>query len=98
MSFHHQVTFKCDTCDQNFTIDEDSMELPPGWLGLQIVVADIEGCIPEHEQENYSHFCCQGCLMKYTSSPEIRRRLCMADSNSLDEDEDDELDDEELTT
>ena len=97
MSFHHQVTFKCDVCDQNYTIDEDAMEIPPGWLGLQIVIADTDGCIPQHEQEIYCHFCTQECLIEYTSGDEIRRRLCTADKDS-EEDSEEPDDEDQLST
>lgn len=87
MSFTHQVTFRCDACDTNYMIDEDSMELPPSWLGLQVVVADSDGCVPDHEREVYCHFCSQDCLVEYTSSHEMRQRLALADSQES-EDED----------
>lgn len=61
-------------------INEESMELPPGWLGLQVVIADIEGCVPEHEREVYCHFCSQDCLVEYTASVEMRQRLALADA------------------
>jgi len=85
MSFSHEVTFKCDACDTNFMIDEDLMELPPGWLGMQVVVADTDGCVPEHEREIFCHFCSQDCLIEYSSSDELRRRLAIVDK--VDEDD-----------
>jgi len=92
MSFSHQVTFRCDACDQNYMIVEE-MELPPGWLGLQVVVADIEGCVPDHEREVYCHFCSQECLIEYTVSDDMRRRLALAISDSDEEDDEDESED-----
>lgn len=80
MSYSHQITFRCDSCDMNFMINEESMELPPGWLGLQVVVADVDGCVPEHERDVYCHFCSQDCLVEYTSSVELRQRLALADN------------------
>lgn len=85
MSFSHQVTFRCDACDMNFMIDEESMELPPAWLGLQVVIADTEGCVPDREREVYCHFCCQDCLVEYTSSKEMRRRLALVDADEENE-------------
>jgi len=90
MTFSHQVTFRCDACDMNFMIDEESMELPPGWLGLQVIIADTEGCVPDHEREVYCHFCSQDCLVEYTASGEMRRRLALADTGSDDNDDNEE--------
>ncbi len=87
MSFSHQVTFCCDACDTNYMIDQESMELPPAWLGLQVVIADSDGCVPDHEREVYCHFCSQDCLAEYTSSDEMRQRLALVDA---DEDGDEE--------
>lgn len=56
------------------------MELPPGWLGLQVVIADTDGCVPDHEREVYCHFCTQECLAEYTASDEMRQRLALADA------------------
>jgi hypothetical protein len=91
MSIVHQVTYHCDGCDTNFMIDE-TMELPPSWLGLQIVIADSDGCIPDHEREIFCHFCSQKCLMEYASSVAMRERLVLADKslqefNDFDEDD-----------
>jgi hypothetical protein len=82
MSFSHQVTFCCDACETNFMIDDGTMEIPPSWLALQVVIADVDGCIPDHEREIYCHFCSQECLVEYSSSNEMRRRLALADSES----------------
>lgn len=95
MSYHNQVTFNCDSCDTNFTIDEETMELPSGWIGIQVIVADTEGCIPEHEREVYSHLCSRECLIEFISGDEMRQRLCLVDKPKplidLDEDEEDTL-------
>lgn len=85
MSFSHQVTFCCDACDTEFMIEEELMELPPGWLGMQVVIADTDGGVPDHEREVYCHFCSQDCLVEYTASNEMRQRLALADAG---EDED----------
>lgn len=90
MSIHHEVTFKCDSCDQNFLIEE-SMDLPPNWLGLQVICSNTDGIIPEHEQENFCHFCSPECLIEYTTGDELLVRLSMVDQNpDFDEDEDPE--------
>ena len=86
MSFSHQVNFQCDTCDTNFMINEETMELPPGWLGLQVVIADSDGCVPNHEREVFCHFCCQDCLIEYASSAAMRERLVLTDKD-IDEEE-----------
>lgn len=83
MSFSHQVSFRCDACDLNFMISEE-MELPPGWLGLQVSIADTDGCVPDHEREVFCHFCTQDCLTEYVSSPAMRERLILVDK-SIDE-------------
>lgn len=85
MSFSHEVTFRCDACDTNFMIDEESMELPPGWLGLQVIIADSDGCVPDHEKEVYCHFCSQNCLTEYAASGEMRQRLALADASEREE-------------
>lgn len=88
MSFSHQVTFQCDGCGLHFTIDEDNMELPPSWLAMQIVIADSEGCVPDHEREVFCHFCSQDCLVEYTASDDMRHRLAMADRDEMDDESD----------
>jgi len=60
------------------------MELPPGWLGLQIVAADSEGTIPEHEQEIFGHFCSQKCLIEYARGDELRARLVFVEKSEPD--------------
>ncbi len=93
MSYHNQVTFNCDACGTQFTIDEETMELPPGWLGIQVIIADTEGCIPDHEREIYSHICSQGCLIEFVANDEMRQRLCTVDKPKplIDNDEEDPL-------
>lgn len=81
MSFSHQVNFQCDACETNYMINEETMELPPGWLGFQVVVADSDGCVPDHEREVFCHFCCQRCLTDYVSSSAMRERLILADKD-----------------
>lgn len=89
MSLKHEVTFYCDACETQFLVDEDIMELPPAWLGMQVVIADTEGCIPEHEREVYCHFCSQECLIEYSSSKYMRERLLLADKSIKDPFEED---------
>ncbi len=67
------------------------MEIPPGWLGLQLVVADTDGCVSEHEHELFYHFCSQKCLVAYTAGDNVRRRLCMADKKDVEESGEQEL-------
>lgn len=69
-------------------IDEELMELPPGWLGMQVVIADTDGCVPDHEREIFCHFCSQDCLAEYSSSNELRHRLATIDKVADDSEED----------
>lgn len=91
MSIKHRVTFSCDACETEFIIDERHMDLPSGWIGLQIVVANSDGCIPEHEQEVFEHFCSQKCLTEYAASDEVRTRLAMADAETAEEEKDEDI-------
>ena len=36
----HYVTFVCETCDTEYTVD-GNMDMPPYWMGVQIVIAAI---------------------------------------------------------
>ena len=96
MGIKHKVTFTCDSCDTEYIIDEQSMDMPPGWLGLQVVVTDSDGCIPDIEHEIFGHFCCQDCLVEYTSGSEMRLRLATSDQNEELESESEEEDENEL--
>ena len=80
MSIKHQVTFTCDTCETEYIIDEQTMDMPPGWLGLQVVATDSDGCIPDTEHEVFGHFCSQNCLVEYSSSADMRTRLATVDN------------------
>ena len=82
MSFKHDVTFFCDSCETEFMLEEESMELPPGWLGMQVVVADSDGCVPDHEREVFCHFCSQECLFEYAASKQMLERLLLVDKDS----------------
>lgn len=93
MSYNHQVTFQCDACETNFMVAEN-MELPPSWFGMQIVVADTDGGVPDHEREVFCHFCSQDCLVEFASSDEMRQRLLFADSETPESP--DEIDEEQL--
>lgn len=76
--FSHEVTFYCDGCETNYLISEE-MDMPPGWMGMQVLIADSDGSIPEHEREIFCHFCSQDCLIEFVASQEMRERLALAD-------------------
>jgi len=83
----HYVTFVCETCDTEYTV-EGSMEMPPYWMGIQIVIAGNFGHIPNHEQENYQHFCSDTCIIEYLQSKDFRRRKVLVDKEDKDKDKD----------
>ena len=72
---------------------DESMEMPPGWLGMQVAITDTDGCVPDHEQDVFCHFCSQECFVEFASSDEMRRRLIMADNIA---EEDSHPDEDEL--
>ena len=78
-------TVVCDSCETEYVLSED-MEMPPSWLGVQVIIADREGIIPMHEKENYMHFCSQDCLVDYASDKKFKERILMADKEEKDGD------------
>jgi len=91
MSYQNEVTFMCDSCERQFIINEETMELPPGWIGIQVVIADTEGFIPDHEREVYSHVCSRECLIEYASSTDMRQRICLVEKPEYPTDNEEEL-------
>lgn len=95
-----KISFVCDFCEQNYlgfdANDPDiNLDMPPGWMGVQIVLADSEGLIPEHEQQVIRHFCSKQCLAEYIRGEEFKRRIAMVDqSRSKEQDGDNEDDDD----
>lgn len=83
MSYHHQITFKCDSCDTHYMIDEDHMELPPGWIAAQIVMADTDGCVPDSDRELFCHFCNLVCMADFISANKIKQKLYSPGNNSF---------------
>lgn len=84
----HRIEFVCDHCGETFTTDE-SMDQPPYWFGIQVVIADQSGIIPVQEREIYNHFCSQECLIYFCQGEELRMRKCTVDKKFDDEDEED---------
>ena len=77
-------------------IDEDEMDLPPGWLGFQAVVANSSGNVPEQEQDVFCHFCSHTCLIEYVAGDKMRARICLSekkDESSTDTENDPEEND-----
>lgn len=91
MGLHQSVVFTCDMCESHFTVGND-MELPPGWIGVQMAVADADGYIPTHERDIYIHFCSLQCLGEYMSGDDMKERYYLADrtDNSMSDDEEDD--------
>lgn len=81
----HSITFICDSCEKQFMIDE-TMEIPPHWIAVQIAIADKDGLVPSQERDVFSHFCSQECVVEYTSSDKIRERSLTVDRDFNDED------------
>ncbi len=88
----HRIEFSCDHCGEIFTTDE-SMDQPPYWFGVQIVIADHSGFIPLQERDIYNHFCTQGCLSEFCQGSELRLRKCIVDKKFDEDDESEESED-----
>ena len=76
----HRVTIICDGCDKNWMVDE-TMDLPPYWIYIRSVIADKDGQVPPHEQEDSMdlHFCSRECAADYLMSDEFRARSTTVD-------------------
>lgn len=86
MGLLQSIVFMCDRCDKHFTIGND-MELPPGWLGVQLAIADSNGYIPTREREVYMHFCSLECLSEFIDSDELKERFYLVDKQEDSEEE-----------
>lgn len=73
----HRLTLVCDICGQEFMLEE-SMDLPPYWLAVQIGIGDKDGFASDDEQK-YNHFCSQECFIDFAKGPEIKERLMLID-------------------
>jgi len=78
MGYQHDVTFFCNNCEQQYTIEEN-MEIPPFWLVGKFTVANKDGHIVDEGE--YSHFCSQCCLNEYISSNDFKETLLLAEQN-----------------
>ena len=83
------MVFTCDQCGKHFTLGSD-MELPPGWFGFHIAIADSDGYIPSHERDTYDHFCSIECVSEYVAGGDLKERLYLADKPDKSKDEEDE--------
>ncbi len=72
----HQVTIICNVCGTEYMLPND-MELPPLWIALQIAIADTDGCIPDHERDNYCHFCSTECLKDFAGGDDLLQRISL---------------------
>lgn len=88
----HLITFKCDICGTEFQINED-FELPPGWIGSQITIANSQGYIVNQEREVYSHFCSRECFSEYIGGEQFSLRLALVDRPIDPDDNNDEGED-----
>jgi len=84
VTIQRTFTFECDSCSQEFMIDE-SMEMPPYWFGAQVVIADSEGYVPDQDELSLLHFCSQKCLYEYAKGSDLKERAHMIDKVSKDE-------------
>jgi len=89
MGINHRVSFVCDWCESEYLIDEKIMEIPPSWIACHLAVSNEEGYIPEHERENFLHFCCRECLIEYISNDDFLERIFIADQESHPHDQND---------
>jgi len=89
MTFRHNITFKCNCCDQEYTISSE-MEMPPHWFGIQVAISDEHGLIPEHERDIFLHFCSQKCAVEHIANKEMTDRFYFVDRYNQDEGEEDE--------
>ena len=60
------------------------MDLPPYWIGLRCAIADKEGQVPPHEQEDAldMHFCSAKCASEYFKSEDFKIRMSMVDKRA----------------
>jgi hypothetical protein len=91
------ITVTCDNCNSEFPT-EDSMELPPYWMGVQIAVANHDGIIVG--QDLFVHICSTKCLAEFSKSQIIKDKIMFADKEkpsskkgrgAHDDDEDDDI-------
>jgi hypothetical protein len=66
---------------------DTEIEMPPMWMGMQVMIADTEGLIPDQEREIFHHFCKLECLREFLASDSLDQRMVMIDAQ-------DEIDEE----
>lgn len=91
-------TMICDNCNKNFMLKEDH-EMPPYWIGCQIVVSNKEGeILVESEESSFFHFCGQDCLSAFVSSKAVSKMIASVDNiipNGPEEKDGDDYDDDD---
>jgi hypothetical protein len=86
----HRLTLLCDSCGKEYMVDE-TMDMPPYWMAVQIAIGDKEGFVPEHERDKFIHFCSQECFADYCGSAELKERIMLVDRmEGADEEEPDD--------
>ena len=85
----HRVTIICDGCEKNWMVDE-TMDLPPYWIGLRSVIADKDGQVPPHERDETLdlHFCSKECASDYLLGNDFQDRASMVDRQFPEDNED----------
>ena len=84
-----KVTLVCNNCEEEFTLDE-SMEFPPYWIGIQMVIANKNGTLPS--EDIVVHSCSQKCLVEYVQSNEFKEKITLIDKIIEDEEDGEEED------
>lgn len=89
-------TMICDNCNTNFMLQEN-YEMPPYWIGCQIVVSNKDGeILIESEEASFFHFCSQECFSSYAGGKPMKKMIASIDNvipQEKDEDDDDDDDD-----
>ena len=80
----HKLTLVCDICELEYMM-EDGMELPPYWIGLQLVVSDKDGYVPISVKDVFMHICSIRCLSEVSEHPQIKARRALIDKISKEE-------------
>jgi hypothetical protein len=90
----HLVTIICDKCSESYLMDE-TMDMPPHWIGMRIAISNGDGLVPPHEREESVdwHFCSQNCAAEFIGGEVLRERIATV-NRSTDDDDEIEEDDE----
>ena len=81
MSVKYQLTFNCETCELQYSINSNILTMPPHWVSIQVMVSNIDGLVTEHEEVSpLYHFCSIDCLSEFVRSQQFKERVLMVDS------------------